>query len=56
MFEVIVTFRSDYSERAVDRYPTREEAQAVATLLSLQSPESVVRAWVRQVRESKAAR
>jgi hypothetical protein len=55
MFEVIVTYRRDYSEQCVDRYSTREEAQGIATLLSLQCPEQVVRVWVRQVRPVKSA-
>lgn len=53
MFEVVVTYRPDYKEQSVDRYPTSEEAQGVATLLSLQCPEQVVRVWVRRVREAK---
>jgi len=55
MYEVIVTYRRDYSEQCVDRYSTREEAQGIATLLSLQCPEQVVRVWVRQVRQVKSA-
>jgi len=55
MYEVVVTYRPDYTEQSVDRYSTPEEAQGVATLLSLQCPDKVVRVWVRRVREVKSA-
>lgn len=53
MFEVIVTYRRDYSEEVVHRLPTREEALAVSKHLSDHQHETVVRAWVRQVRPAK---
>ena len=53
MYEVILTYRPDFRERAVERYATAEEAQAVAEDLSARHPEQVIRAWVRQVREAK---
>jgi hypothetical protein len=54
MYEVVVTFRPDFSERVVDRYATEEEAQAAAERISAQQAERVIRAWVRYVREAKA--
>lgn len=53
MFEVIVTYRRDYSEEVVQRLPNREEALAVSKQLSEHQHETVVRAWVRQVRQAK---
>jgi hypothetical protein len=54
MYEVVVTFRPDFSERVVDRYATEEEAQAAAERISAQQAERVIRAWVRYVREAKS--
>jgi hypothetical protein len=54
MFEVIVTFRANYTEQVVGRFPNSDEAQAAARLLAVQRPGEVVRAWVRQVRPATA--
>ena len=53
MFEVVVTYRSDFREEHVDRFPTEEEAQQVAQRLAVLSYDRIVRAWVRVVRETK---
>lgn len=52
MFEVIVTYRPDFSEKIVDRYPTYDAAQDVALRITAHRYERVVRVWVRQIRES----
>jgi hypothetical protein len=52
MFEVILTYRPDFSEKALDRYPTYQEAQEVAWRISTGHHERVIRVWVRQVRAS----
>lgn len=52
MYEVILTYR-DFTEYAVDRYPTAEEAKTVAERVATQLHEQVIRAWIRQVREAK---
>ena len=49
MFEVLVTYRPDFTEKVVDRYPTREEADAAAQRLASQPGDRVIRVWVRQV-------
>lgn len=54
MFEVIVTYRPDFSEKAVDRCATVEEAQTLAEHISAQCSERVIRVWVRQVRGVQA--
>ena len=51
MFEVILTYR-DFTEYAVDRYSSADEAKAVAQRVAVQLHEQVLRAWVRQVREA----
>jgi len=53
MFEVVITYRPDFAERPLDRYDSHEEATAAAERIAAQNPESVVRAWVRQVRGVK---
>jgi uncharacterized membrane protein len=50
MFEVILTYR-DFSEHVVDRYPTAEEAQAVAERVSELRHDKVIRVWVKQIRQ-----
>ena len=55
MFEVVVTYRPDFTEEVVDRYPTREQAQAVADRLSSEKHDRVIRVWVRQVCKAKSA-
>jgi len=52
MYEVILTYR-DFTEYAVDRYPTAEEAQSVAQRVAVQLHEQVLRAWVREIREAR---
>ena len=54
MFEVVVTYRADFSEQALDRYPTSDEAQLHARQVSLEYHDKVLRAWVRVVREAKS--
>jgi hypothetical protein len=51
MFEVIVTYRTDFTEKAVERYATEQEALAVAEHLVSAHRERIIRAWVRHVRE-----
>jgi hypothetical protein len=53
MFEIVVTYRPDFVEQALDRFPTIDEARAVAARLAVEYREQVVRIWVRQVREAK---
>ena len=53
MFEVIATFRPNFTEKIVGRYPSGEEAQAAAQRYWVRQQARVIRAWVRQVRESK---
>jgi hypothetical protein len=55
MYEVIVTFRRDLSERAVGRYSNTDEAQVVALLLSRMRQDQIIRAWVRQVRGAETS-
>jgi hypothetical protein len=54
MFEVVVTFRVDFSEYSLGRYPTCDEAQERARQVSVQNYDKILRAWVRVVREAKA--
>jgi hypothetical protein len=54
MFEVLVTYRRDYSEKAVERHESKDEAVTAADRIARQQPHEVVRAWVRQVREVKS--
>lgn len=49
MFEVILTRRSDFTEHAVERFATREEAQQTARRLAYENYDQVARAWVRAV-------
>jgi hypothetical protein len=37
----------------LDRYPTLEEARAVAHRLAIEHCDRIVRVWVRQVREAR---
>jgi hypothetical protein len=53
MYEVLVTYRPALNEKIVDRFPTLEEAQAVANRLSAGHRDTIIRAWVRRVREAK---
>ena len=53
MFEVFVTYRSDFSEQSLGHYPTLEEAQEAARQLAEQNYDKVVRARVRAVRLSR---
>jgi len=55
MFEVVATYRPDFTETVVDRYPTIEEAQAVAERVSVEQHARVLRVWVRQVRSVKTS-
>jgi hypothetical protein len=50
MFEVIVTYRTDFTEKAVERYTTEEEALAVAEHLVSEHRAQIIRAWVRHIR------
>lgn len=54
MFDVLVTFRNDFSEQVIDRYPSREEAEDAARRLAQEHNDKIVRAWVRGVRKAKA--
>jgi hypothetical protein len=49
MFEVIATYRSDFSEQAAARYATLEEAQDAAQRLAKLHRQTLVRVWVRVV-------
>lgn len=51
MYEVILTYRPDFTERVIERYATAEEAAAVAEHISARHHDQVIRAWIRQVRE-----
>lgn len=53
MFEVILTYRPDFQEKSVGRFATYDEAQAVATQVSREHAERIIRAWVRQIRAAK---
>ena len=53
MFEVVLTYRPDFIEKAIERYATAEEAQAVAQHISAAHHDQVIRVWVRQIREAK---
>jgi hypothetical protein len=53
MFEVIVTYRPDFAEQMLDRYPTLDEARAVAERLSVEHRDQIIRVWVRQIREAR---
>lgn len=54
MFEIVVTYRPDFVEQTLDRFPTLEEARKVAARLWSEYREHVIRIWVRQVREARA--
>jgi hypothetical protein len=53
MFEIVVTYRPDFVEHSLERFPTLEEAQAVAQRLMIEHRDRIVRVWVRQIREAK---
>lgn len=53
MYEVVVTYRSDFSEDAMGRYENEQEAQDAAHRLALENHDKIVRALVRVVREVK---
>lgn len=53
MFEVVLTYRPDFSEKVVERYTNQEEALAAAERIAAKHFENVIRALVRQVREVK---
>lgn len=53
MFEVIVTYRADWAEQIVDRYPTAEEARTVADRILASHRDHVLRVLVRPVREAQ---
>jgi hypothetical protein len=53
MFEVFVTYRSDFSEQCLGHYPTLEEAQEAARQLADENYDKVVRARVRAARQVK---
>jgi hypothetical protein len=53
MFEVIVTYRPDYREAPLDRYSTWEQAREIAQAFALQHAETVVRTWVRPVKDAQ---
>ncbi len=55
MYEVVLSYRPDFSEKIVDRYHTLEEAQTVAERVSVEQHQRVIRVWVRQVRGVKAS-
>lgn len=52
MFEVVVTYRSDFSEHPVNCYPSQAEAQEAAQRLAVQNYSQIVRARVRAVRQA----
>jgi hypothetical protein len=52
MFEVIVTYRPDFTEQVVDRYPTREQAEAAAQRLAAEH-DRIIRAYVRPVQKAQ---
>jgi hypothetical protein len=54
MFEVVVTYRGDFSESLIDRFINRDEAEDVARRLALLHADKIVRAWVRVVRQARA--
>jgi hypothetical protein len=54
MYEVIVTYRSDFQEESMGRFSTDEEALEFAGQLAARNPELIVRAWVRVIREAKS--
>lgn len=56
MYEIILTNRSDFSEKSAGCYKSRKEAEAIAGLLAMQHAQVVVRAWIRQVRQAKTGR
>jgi hypothetical protein len=54
MYEVLVTYRGDFSEHSAGRYPTSQQAQDRARHLSTQGYDKILRAWVREVREARS--
>jgi hypothetical protein len=52
MYEVVVTYRPDFTEQVVDRYPTHEQAVAAAERLAAQQ-DRIIRARVRQVQNAQ---
>lgn len=53
MYEIVVTYRPDFVEQALDRFPTLEEARKVASRLAVDYRDQVVRIWIRQVRVAR---
>lgn len=53
MYEIVVTYRPDFVEQALDRFPTLEEARKVASRLAVDYRDQVVRIWIRQVRAAR---
>jgi hypothetical protein len=56
MFEVILTYRRDFSEQIGGRYRTYEEARNTAEMLLSRCAILVARAWVRHVRVAQPSR
>ncbi len=56
MFEVIVTFRPDFTEQPMARFETELEARQAAQQFAIANYARVVRTRVRVVREVKAPR
>jgi hypothetical protein len=54
MFEVIVTYRPDFSERSLGQYPTADEARSAAQQYAVNNYLLVVRTRIRTIREVKA--
>jgi hypothetical protein len=54
MYEVIVTYRSDFQEESMGRFTSDDEALVFAQQLAARNPELIVRAWVRVIREAKS--
>lgn len=52
MYEIVATYRTDFSEKVVGRYSKEEEAQDKARHLAAEHYDKILRVWVRVVREA----
>jgi hypothetical protein len=54
MYEIVATYRGDFSEKVVGRYVKEDEAQIKARDLAATHYDKILRVWVRVVREARS--
>lgn len=52
MYEIVATYRADFSEKVVGRYSKEEEAKDKARHLAAENYDKILRVWVRVIREA----